>query len=148
MSSLCAAARGVGSRVGNISCCERRLSGTAMNSSVVTVTTDVWPLRLAKEAGKHGRFGVWSVDYCCTCLHSCGNISYCRKSSDSGTRSALVLGRCMTSTLATEGHRLGRYYSCSFILLSSPLVSGAHHRWYIAIHGQHILRMDDMIVHA
>ena len=134
--------------MGNIGCCEQRLSGTAMNSSVVAVTHDVWPLRLAKEAGKYGRFGVWWVDYFCTSLHSCRNISYCRRNSDSGTRSALVLGRCMTGTLATEGHRLGRYYSSSFILLSSPLVIGAHQRWYIAIHGHHILRMDDMIVHA
>lgn len=44
--------------MGNIGCCERRLSGTAMNSSVVAVINDVWPLRLAKEADKHDRFGV------------------------------------------------------------------------------------------
>lgn len=35
--------------MGNIGCCEQRLSGTAMNSSVLAVTNDVWPLRLAKE---------------------------------------------------------------------------------------------------
>ena len=50
---------------------------------------------------------------CCTSPHSCDNVSYCPKGSESGTKTALMLGRCMTGTLATDGRRLGSFYSSS-----------------------------------
>ena len=104
------AACGVVCPVGNVGCYERRLSGTAINSAAVAVSNGVWPLRLAKEAGNHGKFGESWVGDCCTSSHSCGNVSYCPKCSGSGKRPALMQGRCMTGTLATDGHRLGSLY--------------------------------------